>query len=337
MATPSMSPSTVQRSSNASGVRRLAAASICLRKEGHVVSSRYVAGISRSLLLTAGLLAGHPGATHGQQPDWPRLAREEQRFGIYGWVHAAMAQTEGGLPARLRLCGSFVVNTRDGGYGDVERGCLTFSGPSTDTDTTLEQWKELQHLADTSSPMTNAVGGVIRGLVGFGRPGIQATVRTANEPAATPDPYLPGDPVALVPYALAPSQLGQTPKPPHSLNFAIVERVRVDESERGEALRIEGLFSMAEDGDEISYAAPRPGFLYLAGGSGHPDWPLWSAVAGTGQVVRFYVFGTRFVRLRDQGEDPGVPDVEVAHGRRAHPTAVTATGYYPVRALRQLR
>jgi hypothetical protein len=298
---------------------------------------RCVVGISRSLLLAAGLLAGHADAALAQQPDWPRLATAEQRFGIYGWLHAATIDIRNGAPAGLRVCGSFVVNTPNGGFGDVERGCLAFSGASADAGTTLEQWKELQQLADTGSPMTNAVGGAIRGLVGFGRRDIQATVRTANEPGAVPDPYLPGDPVALVPYALAPSQLGQTPKPPHNVNFAIVDRVRIEGSGRGEALRVEGLFSLAEDGDAISYAAPRAGFLYLAGGRAHPDWPLWSALEGTGQVVRFYVFGSRFVRLRDEGENAGVPDVEPPHGRRAHPTAVNATNYYPVRALRQAR
>jgi hypothetical protein len=164
-------------------------------------------------------------------------------------------------------------------------------------------------------------------------------VRPINETDVAPDAYASGDPVALVPYALAPAALGQTPKPPHTVNYALVDRVQVEPQGDGVGrLRIDGIFSM-QGGDGPFYDSPARGYLYLAGTRTAPDWQDWATAAGTGQVVRFYVFSSSdaSVRLRRADESPGAPDRLPTWGRTAPTPIMTDTEYLPIRLLREQR
>jgi hypothetical protein len=49
----------------------------------------------------------------GQQPDLPRIAKPNQQFGIYGWVHRASLEPSVENAQRIRLCGTFTVSVAD--------------------------------------------------------------------------------------------------------------------------------------------------------------------------------------------------------------------------------
>jgi hypothetical protein len=221
-----------------------------------------------------------------------------------------------------------------------EYGCLSFSRPSGSA-AILADWVELKRLADAGSPMTNLTGRPIRGIVGFGRPGVSPLVRTAGDQAFGPDPYVSGDRVALVPYDQAPPSLGQTPKPMHSLNYAKVDRVDVEQQPDGVSLRIEGWFSMShlESGSRNpSFTPALRGYLYVSGPQAGAGWEAWMSIGDARPIVRFYLFrGDHVIRLRSPDESPGAPD-QLVDWRALSPTPVmTSSDYFPIRSLREQR
>jgi len=277
------------------------------------------------------------GSTAAQQVDWPRRATENQQFGVYGWLHAAALEPDEQRAERLRLCGSFV--TPASSADDVLRGCLLFSRQPTDTNALVE-WRELVQLALGGAPMTNRVGGAIRGIVGFGAAGMRPRVRTSLDTGVAPDAYVIGQHAALVTYELAPRALGLTQKPPHTLNFARVERVTLESRSDGNRLRVDGVFTLqrarAAPGGYTAYEEPQRGYLYLSGRLDEAQ--AWSSLAGSTQVARFFVFGDAgSVRVRQPDEAPTSPDRLVDWGRVEPRAVANGLDYGPVRQLAALR
>lgn len=286
------------------------------------------------LIAIAVALVGNMAA---QQPDWPRRATGNQQFGVYGWLHTAALEPDPQRAERLRLCGSFVIpaNSAD----DVLRGCLLLSRPSGAANV-LAEWQELVQLALSGAPMTNTVGGAIRGIVGFGAVGMRARVRTSLDSGVAADAYVIGEQAALVSYALAPEALGMTPKPPHTLNFARVERVTLESRSDGNRLRVDGVFTLqgarAAPGGYTAYREPQRGYLYLSGRL--DDMEAWNRLASSNQVAKFFVFGDAdSIRVRPSTEQPASPD-RLADWGRIEPRAVASDlDYGPVRQLAGIR
>jgi hypothetical protein len=277
------------------------------------------------------------GRTSAQQVDWPRRAAANQQFGVYGWLHAAALEPDPQRAERLRLCGSFV--TPASSAEDVLRGCLLFSRQDGAAEV-LAEWQELVQLAIGGAPMTNAVGGAIRGIVGFGAIGLRPRVRTSLDTDVAADAYVMGAQAALVTYDLAPKALGLTPKPPHTVNFALVERVTLESRSEGNRLRVDGVFTLqqarAAPAVFTAYQEPQRGYLYLSGRL--DEVQAWSSLAGSNRVARFFVFGNAgSVRVRPPEEAPTSPDRLVDWGRLEPRVVANGLDYGPVRRLAALR
>jgi hypothetical protein len=102
---------------------------------------------------------------------------------------------------------------------------------------------------------------------GVGPPGVKAGVRTGSESAGDPDAYVAGDPAALVPVSQWPEEMKSLQKPPHTVNYALVDKVIVEPRDNApDRIRIEGLFSMETlGGGDASYEPPQR--VSLLGGS----------------------------------------------------------------------
>ena len=289
---------------------------------------------ARPLVLAALAFTALAPDAAAQQPDGPRLATADQQFGVYGWLHDAALEPDAQSAERLRLCGSFVTPDASGA-GDVLRGCLLFSRQAGAADVLVE-WRELEQLVTGGARMTNTAGGAIRGVVGFGRVGMRARVRTTLDAGSPPDPYVAGSRAALVSYSLAPRAMGEAQKPAHTLNFARVDRVTIEPRADGDRLRVDGVFALQRDQALQRYTAyqePVRGYLYLSGRS--QEWQEWSRLAGSNQIARFFIFGNAdSVRVRRPDEAPTAPDRLVEWGRVEPRAVADALDYGPVRQLR---
>ena len=277
--------------------------------------------------------------------QWTPSAQPNEPFGIYGYVRRVVREPDASSPVRIQIWGTFSIAApkSPGEYHAPERGYLYFERSPDDTGV-LSEWAELQQLADTGGPWTNARGRPIKyGITAFGSREVAARVRTSDEKPASPDRYRSGRGVVKMPYGPEPAavkMLGDLPLPRSRMNYGLVEKVIVEREPQ--RVQIWGVFAMGE-ADFFSYAPPRRGYLYLAPDPAAPprpsatdEWLQWMKVANTG-VIGFFTFNLPdlTVRVRPSDETPAAPDVYSMRLDKSR--IIPDTTYTPIRALLKAR
>ena len=267
----------------------------------------------------------------------PRAQLADGRAGVYGYVHRVVLEPGVEAPSRVQLWGVFVVAAaadRDG-YHAPERGYLYFSVPS-DSRQAVADWLELKRLVDTNVSRITPIA--------FGDDTMHVRVRTSDEAPTAPDTYVPGAPPsqASTSSSTAGRMLGRLPKPPSSMNYAVVENAiierRANETPR---LQIWGTFAIGDE-NEAKYAALQHGYLYFSSAGDRrslddvlAQWEDWQSAAVTQQIVGFYVFSYFHltVRVRPPDEVPSAPDAYTPVTK--DPFVIRPdTEYAPIRSLR---
>ena len=278
-------------------------------------------------------------------PSAPAGRPQQEFFGIYGYVRRVVREPDAANPQRIQIWGTFsAISTKaPGQYHAPERGYLYFERSPDDTVAHTE-WAELQQLADTGGPWTNAVGKpMLYGITAFAPRDIAVRVRTSDEKPASPDRYRSGRGVVKMPDGPEPAavkMLGDLPSARSRMNYALIDKVIVEREPP--RVQIWGVFALGE-ADMFSYAPPRRGYLYLAPDPPAPprpsasdEWFQWMKLPNTG-VIGFLTFNSpdQTVRVRSADEAPGAPDVYSMRLDRSR--IIPDTTYAPIRELLKAR